>query len=384
MQIFKFIVGMQCLSGFVTKDMLIEKAASLGENRIRGTRRGGQQRLVPGIKFTCSVKLSSWLFVADNSGGGSEYPALQVWRPQNENETQYTKIHEITGLPLGTDDTNVYQYFVQPALGVQAGDVLGIYQPSDRMSRYSIIYQERGGPINYRRGGRIDTFNLNEGNVKTDQEDYPLVGVRISELTETSYLVHTNIKSDLTPGNTTCASGFLSRNVLIVKGRRYAGEGTNTVAFDREQRLIPGISFGCDGWLNKWIVAATENSGGRRNSYPQLQIWRPSSFNPQSFNATPIRLTTLQQPEASQRIGLNLYEYVLQTPFQFRAGDIFGLHQPEKEQSELLLHYLEVAGPVNFRLANQDLPSSFFSTELTNVAVEQSNLPLVTVEISEY
>lgn len=109
-----------------------------------------------------------------------------------------------------------------------------------------------------------------------------------------------------TPGNSTCASGFLSRSALVVKGRAYAGENTNIEAFDREQRLIPGISFGCGGWLNKWIVAATEKSGGRRNRYPQLQIWRPSSFNSQSSNATVIALATPLQPVASQRIGLNL------------------------------------------------------------------------------
>lgn len=187
-----------------------------------------------------------------------------------------------------------------------------------------------------------------------------------------------------TPGNSTCASGFLSRSALVVKGRAYAGENTNIEAFDREQRLIPGISFGCGGWLNKWIVAATEKSGGRRNRYPQLQIWRPSSFNSQSSNATVIALATPLQPVASQRIGLNLFEYVPHPPFQFHAGDMFGLHQPEEDRSQLLLHYLGETGPVNYQLANQDFPSSFFSTELPNVVVKQSNLPLVTAEISKY
>ena len=186
----------------------------------------------------------------------------------------------------------------------------------------------------------------------------------------------------LSPGNSTCASGFLSIDALIAKGKVYAGEDAGIATFDREQRLVPGFSFGCDGWLNKWIVAM-ESRDGRQNPYPQLQIWRPITFNSQTYAVTAMRLTTLQQPEASQRNGLNVYEYVLHPPIQFRAGDVFGLHQPEEERSGLLLHYQLEAGPINYRLANQDLPSSRFSIADSNVAAVQSNLPLVNVEISE-
>ena len=191
------IVGTQCLNGFVTKDVLTQKAASLGENR----RRESQQRLVPEIKFTCSVTLTSWIFVAEDRGGGTEYPALQVWRPQSEDGAQYTKIYEIANPPNSTGDRNVYKYFVRPALAVQAGDILGIYQPSKSRSRYSIIYQEGGGPVNYRRdrlNASPDVFDLNQKNVKSDQSDYPLVGVQTSEFNP-SFISHSSNASALIP-----------------------------------------------------------------------------------------------------------------------------------------------------------------------------------------
>lgn len=63
---------------------------------------------------------------------------------------------------------------------VQAGDMLGMFQPDGKKSKYTLIFQEGGGPTNYRMNamGSLTTFNVDSNSVNTD---YPLVGVETSK-----------------------------------------------------------------------------------------------------------------------------------------------------------------------------------------------------------
>ncbi len=161
---------------------LQQKAALIGSTR----RREEIQLLFPSIQFTCSGTLTGWMFVGENRGGGrdrDEYPELQIWRPNSLLRTRYSKIHGISGAPISTRHPNVYEYNVFTSVQVRAGDVLGVHQPEGRRSKYNVLFQQRGGPTNYyedREDDPLNSFDLTDDDVESDENDVPLVGVETS------------------------------------------------------------------------------------------------------------------------------------------------------------------------------------------------------------
>ena len=96
----------------------------------------------------------------------------------------YTKVHGMTGYPDPTSNENVYGYTMWGSVHFQAGDVLGVHQPEGRKSRFNLLFQEGGGPTNYwqiRENEPLDSFAINGNDVRSDQNDFPLVGVETSE-----------------------------------------------------------------------------------------------------------------------------------------------------------------------------------------------------------
>ena len=140
-----------------------------------------EQRIFPEIRFTCQTFISSLSFVAEDLGRGgmrNKNPELQIWRPQGNS---YTKIHSTSGSPLLTFHSNVFTYS-NIFWAVQANDVLGVYQPEVRKSRYLFLLQERGGPINYQltdERDAPDSVELND--VSSDESDYPLLSIQLSK-----------------------------------------------------------------------------------------------------------------------------------------------------------------------------------------------------------
>lgn len=94
--------------------------------------------------------------------------------------------------------SRVYEALRDPPLEFQAGDVLGVYNPT--VPALTFLYQNKGGPRNYYIGGPIvakEQFDLDSGLVLENRNDYPLVSV------------------DVTPPE--CAVGFIKREVLLRK-----------------------------------------------------------------------------------------------------------------------------------------------------------------------
>lgn len=176
--VFSLCLAGQCLNGFAGIDTLINKAASVGKL----VRREKQQRIFPGINFSCSATVSGWIFVAESRAGRGRnlYPELQIW--STANTRQYSVLHTTSQQPRTTESVNVFRYSGISAQ-VNPGDVLGVYQPEGKKSRYTLTYQEHGGPTNYRMDAKDPpaTFSSDGTGVHTDQNDYPLVGVEISK-----------------------------------------------------------------------------------------------------------------------------------------------------------------------------------------------------------
>ena len=175
-------VGSSCLTG-----------QYLSENTVRATFVGGirqrerSQRVFPDIHFTCNSTITQWIIVGEISFGFDSFLELQLWQRTDDNtyiRRSYSTIYDFNT----TENSNVYNYFPNPPLEVQEGDILGVFQPRDSDSPLVMYYQECSGPFNYGfRGGGGGSNGVDNPSTSLpidsalDQNDYPLVSVILGE-----------------------------------------------------------------------------------------------------------------------------------------------------------------------------------------------------------
>ena len=158
----------------------------------------------------------------------------------------------------------------------------------------------------------------------------------------------------------------IKKNALLIHEVRQTGQ--------RRQYIYPEIKFSCNGSVTKWIYGAIDQNRATRD-LPELQIW--CQTGPNSYNKQGSSLVT-----ANISIAPNVYEYYPVTPLEFQEGDVFGVHIPDDNNSQLCLYEQRECGPLNLRISsNIDSPApsiinSVLKTEGAN------NFPLVTVMIS--
>ena len=140
---------------------------------------GWQQRIIPGIRFTCTGTLTKWIIGAKRTlTQATNHPQLQIWRRIQGSSITYsrTTFSVITALNA-TSDLNVYEYIPNPPLEFQTNDVLGLYQPHISNTQTVVYYQWRGGPQNF----LVGTLPLSRRLVTvTVDNDLPLVTVEVN------------------------------------------------------------------------------------------------------------------------------------------------------------------------------------------------------------
>ena len=166
---------------------------------------------------------------------------------------------------------------------------------------------------------------------------------------------------------------FLNEEAVRIAVDVYATSETyNVRTRQRQQRIIPGLKFTCNGTLTKWIIGA-RRTVTEATSYPQLQIWRQRQEPSDTYDRTNFSdITALNTTD-----DLNVYEYIPNPPLEFQANDILGLYQPRIRNTQVVVYYQEGGGPQNFR-SNQDSP-------LTSISASRgggNDLPLVAVEVN--
>ena len=161
-------------------DPLIKSAILLGDVI---TASGKEQWLFPTINITCSATVTALRFLAEIEGNGrgmrNKYPQLQVWRPRRESE--YTKAYSVSDEP-SLVQAHVYG-FSGLSWSVQAGDVLGMYQPDLKKSKYTFIFQQNGEISTYRLSNQRNaprSFTLTNREVHSNLQNYPLVAIETS------------------------------------------------------------------------------------------------------------------------------------------------------------------------------------------------------------
>ena len=133
------------MQGFLNEEA-VRIAADVYATSVRA--HGWQQRVIPGIRFTCTGTLTKWIIGAQRTlTQAANHPQLQIWRPR-QGFYRRTNFSVITALNA-TSDLNVYEYIPNPPLEFQTNDVLGLYQPHISNTQTVVYYQWGGGPQNF-------------------------------------------------------------------------------------------------------------------------------------------------------------------------------------------------------------------------------------------
>ena len=160
-----------------------------------------------------------------------------------------------------------------------------------------------------------------------------------------------------------CASGFIGLETL-------AGLATFTRLNDERQSVYPAINFTCDGSITSWtVLARRRDTFGFQNVYPDLQVWRREGGGAY----TRVGSTTLSRRRNNRQD--DIYEYVLDNPLRFQAGDMFGMFQPRETISRLRIHEQQGGGPLSFYMETR----SATGTLDEDTATEFHDYPLITV-----
>ena len=123
--------------------------------------------------------------------------------------------------------------------------------------------------------------------------------------------------------------------------------------------------------MDLWSCRSNRSTG----DLPELQIWRQTG--PTSYNKQGSSLVT-----ANISIAPNVYKYYSVTPLEFQEGDIFGVHIPDDNNSQLSLYEQRESGPLNLYINNEvNSPAPLTINEILTTD-EANNFPLVTVIIS--
>ena len=158
-----------CTSGFMSLE------------RIRALQRRGDltdfetlnlHAIIPGINFTCSGNIHSWIFGAEWYGNTESYTELQIWRSSGDGS--YTKVGSTT-IMTEESTTQLYEYPLSSPLPFQEGDILGYYQPSGSRSQLGLKLQSHSGHKLYYREHEVDDF------IETSVPHHILVAVETGE-----------------------------------------------------------------------------------------------------------------------------------------------------------------------------------------------------------
>ena len=137
--------------------------------------------------FSCTGLLTKWIIGGEPKLNKMSSPELQLWRTSNGTnyfKANFSLIDNIMNIPT---HTNVYEYILDPPMEFQEGDVFGIYKPRKSQSFLNVFLQENSGPFAYGEASDASTA-LTEiivnSTMPLDQNDYPMVSVEISVLSE--------------------------------------------------------------------------------------------------------------------------------------------------------------------------------------------------------
>ena len=173
----------ECANGFALQERV---------QTVRNVFNGGRptlnsvQSVSPQINFTCDGNITKWIVGANWNSNRNLYPELQVWRRVNDSiPDRYHRVGNTTiAVASENTDSRVYEYPVDPPLPVEAGDVLGIFQPVGSDSRLRMLYERDTGPSTLYQTTSISQEDYPEpdGEMLLSHFSLPLITVQIGKI----------------------------------------------------------------------------------------------------------------------------------------------------------------------------------------------------------
>ena len=111
------------------------------------------------------------------------------------------------------------------------------------------------------------------------------------------------------------------------------GNTVNENSLDGKFRLLDE-SFNCSGTMTGILFVGLYRTGGGRNMYPEIQLWRNTGGN-----------TYTRQASEEIRLAAGVFgsdgvlQYNVTTPMSFQSGDKLGVYQPAKDDSIVRVYY---------------------------------------------
>ena len=138
---------------------------------------------------------------------------------------------------------------------------------------------------------------------------------------------------------------------------------------NNQQRIFPDIHFTCNGSITK-LIAGVEIGDTTKPPRTEIQVWRKNYTGANTYTKVSFVLLNRTIP-----IVKNVLEYSLDCPVEFQNGDILGVYQPLRSETQLVISYQIRDGPVNYEV------DSTLSAVTLDTPDKQYDYPLVTVEI---
>lgn len=163
-----------------------------------------------------------------------------------------------------------------------------------------------------------------------------------------------------------------------------AGTAFNNLSSNENQiRIIPAVSFGCNGTITKAVFAAEASATPYRPiSNAELQLWYAGTASLPWFYS---RRSKASLEDAAMTSTLNVYEKLFSEPLRFMAGDVLGLYLPADGYSPLNLFFLTgyvVSSMPSYSFQQSNLLTFFNSN---NPLVERDfDVPLLSIEIGKH
>ena len=179
--------------------------------------------------------------------------------------------------------------------------------------------------------------------------------------------VHYNYCINFMHTDSVCASNFLSPSDLRQRVLEVNINGLKRR--DNQQRIFPDIHFTCNGSITK-LIAGVEIGDTTMPPRTEIQVWRKNYTGANTYTKVSFVLLNRTIP-----IVKNVLEYSLDCPVEFQNGDILGVYQPLRSETQLVINYQIRDGPVNYEV------DSTLSAVTLDTPDKQYDYPLVTVEV---
>ncbi len=159
----------------------------------------GEERVFPSMTFNCNGKISNWTFVTDecpdsidSDTGSVRLPIFKVWSKRGSSDkytaettgdVEHWEVNQRNGAVCLI--TTTYRKEVH----FQEGSILGIDENREDTGTPNnfivpLLYQQKGGPLNYIVNVTSGTMNGNtfRSDANEAEYDYPLVAVDVGKL----------------------------------------------------------------------------------------------------------------------------------------------------------------------------------------------------------